>query len=112
MNKKINVLLVCSAGASSSFMAAKMRLAAKKRKIDMNVSARAESEIVNFIGDVDVIMIGPHLSVYYEEVKERYGSECPIVLMRKDYFSKLDGEKAVDHLLEELKNLHDDSAKQ
>jgi PTS system cellobiose-specific IIB component len=104
MRKKINVLLVCGAGASSSFMAAKMRLAAKKKKIDLNVSARAESEIVNFIGDVDAIMIGPHLSVYYEEVKERYSEECAVILMKKEYYSTLNGDKAIEHLLQEMGN--------
>ncbi len=104
MKKKISVLLVCGAGASSSFMAAKMRLAAKKKKIDLNVSARAESEIVNFIGDVDAIMIGPHLSVYYEEVKERYSEECAVILMKKEYYSTLNGDKAIEHLLQEMGN--------
>ncbi|MBQ9425119.1 MAG: PTS sugar transporter subunit IIB [Erysipelotrichaceae bacterium] len=104
MKKKISVLLVCGAGASSSFMAAKMRLAAKKKKIDLNVSARAESEIVNFIGDVDAIMIGPHLSVYYEEVKERYSEECAVILMKKEYYSTLNGDEAIEHLLQEIGN--------
>ena len=104
MKKKISVLLVCGAGASSSFMAAKMRLAAKKKKIDLNVSARAESEIVNFIGDVDAIMIGPHLSVYYEEVKERYSEECAVILMKKESYSTLNGDEAIEHLLQEIGN--------
>ena len=104
MKKKISVLLVCGAGASSSFMAAKMRLAAKKKKIDLNVSARAESEIVNFICDVDAIMIGPQLSVYYEEVKERYSEECAVILMKKEYYSTLNGDEAIEHLLQEIGN--------
>ena len=104
MKKKISVLLVCGAGASSSFMAAKMRLAAKKKKIDLNASARAESEIVNFVEDVDAIMIGPQLSVYYEEVKERYSEECAVILMKKEYYSTLNGDEAIEHLLQEIGN--------
>ena len=110
MKKKINVLLVCGSGASSSFMSAKMRVAAKKRGIDLNVKARAESEIANYYEDIDAIMIGPHLSVYYEEVKERYGEDCAVILMKKDYYGKLDGDKAIDHLFEVLKDLHDQGA--
>lgn len=109
MNRKLNVLLVCGAGASSSFMAAKMRVAAKNREIDLNVKARSESEIENYIEDVDAIMIGPHLSVYYEGIKKRHEQDCCIILMKKDYYSKLDGNKAIDHLLEEL-DLHDKGA--
>ena len=111
MKKQYNVLLVCGAGASSSFMAAKMRVAAKKRDIELNVKARSESEVVNFIDDVDAIMIGPHLSVWYEDMKSRYSDNCAVVLMKKEYYSKLDGDKAIDHLLQEL-DLHDEGAKQ
>ena len=109
MKRKLNVLLVCGAGASSSFMAAKMRVAAKKRNIDLNVSARSESEISNYIGDVDVIMIGPHLADYYENVRRTYGDDCRVILMDKSYYAKLDGDKAIDHLLGDF-DLHDNGA--
>ena len=111
MKDKLNILLVCGSGASSSFMAAKMRVAAKKRDIELNVTARAESEIENYIDDVDAVMIGPHLSIWYDDVKKRYGEECAVILMEKDYYSKLDGDKAIDHLLKELEDLHDEGAK-
>lgn len=109
--QKINVLLVCGSGASSSFMAAKMRMAARERGIDINARARAESEIMNYYEDVDAIMIGPHLFVYYDEVKKRFGDQCAVILMKKDYYGTLDGDKALDHLLAELKDLHHEGAK-
>ena len=101
---KLNVLLVCGVGASSGLMAAKMRLEARNRNLDINFVARSESEINSFVGDVDAIMIGPHFSLYYEELKENYGQDTVIVLMDKDYYSILDGNKAIDHLLQELQN--------
>ena len=104
MNKKINVLLVCGTGASTSFMAAKMRIAAKKMGIDLTITARSESEISNYIGDVDAIMIGPHLAQEHEVIKDAYPDEVVVIPMRKDYFASLDGEKAIEHLLEELNN--------
>lgn len=107
MEKKLKVLLVCGTGASTSFMAAKMRYAAKQRGIDISITARSESEISNYLGDVDVVMVGPHLGVYYDELKERFSEETRIILMDNDYFGKLDGNKAIDHLLSELNKLHD-----
>jgi PTS system cellobiose-specific IIB component len=91
-------------------MSAKMRLAARKKGIDLNASARAESEIMNYIEDVDAIMVGPHLSVFYDDLKERYDEQCAVILMKKDYYGKLDGDKALDHLLEELRKTHDSCA--
>ena len=103
MKKKLNVLLVCGSGASSSFMAAKMRFAAREKGLEINLSARSEGEISNFIGEVDAIMVGPHLAGDYETLKKTYGDECTIVLMEKNYYGNLDGEKAIEHLLKELK---------
>ena len=104
MNKNLCVLLVCGSGASSSFMAAKMRLAAKQRGLDLTVTARAESELINYRGEVDAVMVGPHLAGYYEDLKKEFSQDCAVILMKKDYYGSLDGEKAIDHLEEELKN--------
>lgn len=101
-DSRLTVLLVCGSGASSSFMAAKMRIAAKNRDLDLNLLARSESEISNFVGEVDAVMIGPHLSQYYEDLKNHYKDEFVTILMKTDYYSCLDGEKAIEHLIEEL----------
>ena len=69
--KKLNVLLVCGSGASSGFMAANMRKAASKQGLEIDIKARSESEIENYIDEID-------------------------------YYSSLDGEKAIAHLMEEM----------
>lgn len=102
--KKLNVLLVCGSGASSGFMAANIRKAAAARGMEVSVVARSESEIESYIEDIDVLMAGPHLAYIMDEVDE-LAEENPnlkVILMRKDYYSKLDGEAALDHMLEEL----------
>ena len=103
MKKKLNVLLVCGSGASSSFMAAKMRYAAREKGLEINFSARSEGEISNFIGEADAVMVGPHLAGDYDSLKQTYGDEFTVILMKKSYYGKLDGEKAIEHLLKELK---------
>ncbi|MBQ6334581.1 MAG: PTS sugar transporter subunit IIB [Erysipelotrichaceae bacterium] len=102
MNKNLNILLVCGAGASSSFMAAKMRMAAKEKRLTINIRARSEGEIGNYLGDIDALMVGPHLEGDYERLKKIYKDEIAVILMEKDYYAKLDGKKAVEHLLREL----------
>ena len=103
MNKKLKILLVCGSGASTSFMAAKMRFAARDSGLELDIAARSEGEIANYIGDVDAVMVGPHLSGDYETLVKTYGDECRIILMDKSYYGNLDGKKAIEHLLEELK---------
>ena len=76
--EKLNVLLVCGSGASSGFMAANMRKAASKQGLDIDIKARSESEIENYIDEINVILMEP------------------------DYYSVLNGEMAIAHLLEEM----------
>ena len=71
--KKLNVLLVCGSGASSGFMATNMRRAAVARGVDMDIKARSESEIENYVDEIDALMVGPHLAYILDEVEEYIG---------------------------------------
>lgn len=104
--KKIRVLLVCGSGASSGFMAANIRKVAKARGIDMQVNARSDSEISNYIDDCDLILVGPHLACILDEIKE-YEEEFSVKvdLMKAEYYSTLNGDKAVDHILSLIKEI-------
>lgn len=98
--EKIRVLLVCGSGASSGFMAANIRKAAAARGISMDIKARGESEIENYIEEIDALLIGPHLAYLVDEIEEHIGERnVKVLLMDKDYYSTLDGEKALDDLL-------------
>lgn len=101
--KKLNVLLVCGSGASSGFMAANIRKAAKARDLDISVVARSESEIDSYIDEIDVLMVGPHLAYILDEVDEIVGDwPVKVILMKKDYYATLDGQADLAHLLEQM----------
>ena len=100
---KLRVLLVCGSGASSGFMAVNMRKAASEAGLDLDIKARSESEIENYIDDIDVLMVGPHLAYILDEVEQyTHGSDVKVILMKPEYYSRLDGKMAVDHLLQEV----------
>jgi cellobiose PTS system EIIB component len=81
-------------------MAANMRKAATARGLELSIVARGESEIENYIDDIDVLMVGPHLSYLMEETQASLsGTDVKVILMEGSYYSTLNGEKAVDHLL-------------
>ena len=99
----MRVLLVCGSGASSGFMAANIRKAAKERGVALEITARGESEIENYIEDIDALMIGPHLAYLMDEIDEMFGEmNVKMILMKPEYYATLDGEKALSHLLEEM----------
>ncbi|WP_245954558.1 PTS sugar transporter subunit IIB [Fontibacillus phaseoli] len=100
----LNVLLVCGSGASSGFMAANIRKAAKKRNLNMDIKARGEAEIENYIDDIDALLVGPHLAYVIDEIKEiTKDTDVKVLLMKSSYYSTLDGEAALDDLMSELK---------
>lgn len=101
--KKLNVLLVCGSGASSGFMAANMRKAASKQGLEIDIKARSESEIENYIDEIDALMVGPHLAYILDDIDEyTHGTDVKVILMKADYYSTLNGEKAIAHLMEEM----------
>lgn len=98
--KNIKVLLVCGSGASSGFMAANMRKAAKEENLDLSIIARSESEIADYIDDIDVLMVGPHLAYVLDDIDEyTYGTDVPVILMKAEYYASLDGKQAIEHML-------------
>lgn len=101
--KKLNVLLVCGSGASSGFMAANIRKAAAEKGLEIKITARGESEIENYIDDIDALMVGPHLAYILDEVEEFVGdAPVKVILMKPEYYAILNGKQALDHLLEEV----------
>ncbi|RAX22843.1 MULTISPECIES: PTS sugar transporter subunit IIB [Actinomyces] len=103
MADDIRVLLVCGTGASSGFMAANMRKAVAAHGYNIKVTARSESEIENFINETDVVMIGPHLSYVFDDIDSFVGdADVTAILMRPEYYSSLDGEAAIQHLVDVL----------
>lgn len=98
--KELNVLLVCGSGASSGFMATNINKAAKKRGVPVTVKARSQSEVEAYADQIDCVMVGPHLKYAVPEIEDKVsGHDVKVVLMKKRYYSMLDGEGALDHIL-------------
>lgn len=73
------------------------------RGVDMDIKARSESEIENYVDEIDALMVGPHLAYILDEVEEYIGdNDVKVILMKPEYYSTLDGNKALDHLIAEM----------
>lgn len=56
-----NILLVCSAGMSTSLLVSKMKEAAKEAEIEVNINALPISECDSVIDTVDIVLLGPQV---------------------------------------------------
>ncbi|MEE3488865.1 MAG: PTS sugar transporter subunit IIB [Bulleidia sp.] len=100
MAVKHNVLLVCGSGASSGFMAANIRKAAKKRNLDITVNARSEATVEDYVDEIDALMIGPHLQSIKGDMEEICdGHDIKVMVCDRTAYAHLDGDKALDQIL-------------
>lgn len=77
-----HILLICGAGASSGFMAASARKAAKKGGKDLDIKAKSESELNDSLDSADLLLVAPHLKYMLDEVKtacEQNGTKYGII---------------------------------
>ncbi len=58
----MKILVVCGAGASSTFVASKVRKVAGDRGLSVSVEAGSESQLERQLMDVDVVLVGAHLA--------------------------------------------------
>lgn len=91
------ILLVCGAGASSGFMAAAARKAAKKNGLDYELKARSESELSENLSEYDLLLIAPHLKYMLDEVKEIGDAEgIKYGLIPQRVYGALDGNGLIE----------------
>ncbi|KAF9404318.1 hypothetical protein HW555_014393, partial [Spodoptera exigua] len=87
-------------GASSGFMAAAIRKAAKKREVKVTVKAASESQLDERANEIDYLLIGPHLSYMLNDIKEQMdGKNVKTAVIPQAIYGTLNGEKALDLIL-------------
>lgn len=93
------VLLVCGGGASSGFLAANIRKYAKKQGADLKIEARSESELSNYINDIDALLVGPHLAYMQDEIRSMTGpKKIPMELIDEDDYGMMDGQAVYEQI--------------
>lgn len=88
---RLHILLCCNLGASTGIMVNKMREVAtgseKLKGVDIKIEAHPASDLIEYIDDYDVVMLGPQIRHRFDELKEICDSKNkPIeVISVKDY---------------------------
>ncbi|KMT58367.1 PTS system lactose/cellobiose specific transporter subunit IIB [Listeria fleischmannii 1991] len=92
-----NILLICGSGASSGFMAASIRKAAKKNGREVSVKAISEAQLDEYIQTTDILLIGPHLAYMLEDLKNKMkGKNILIDIIPQSIYGALDGGAALE----------------
>lgn len=100
MTKK--VLLICSAGMSTSMLVKKMSDYARKNQIDIEAKAMGMAEAKPDIKNWDCVMIGPQVSFILKDIKQI--TTAPVELIPASIYALAKGEEAVKMALKMLGN--------
>jgi cellobiose PTS system EIIB component len=92
----MRILVVCGAGASSTFVAQRVRRAAHARGLEYTAFAGTEQSLPIDLDAADVVLIGPHLAHALDRIErdaEIRGAR--VVLLPADIFNDLDGTRTL-----------------
>ena len=97
------ILLVCSAGMSTSILVKRMEEAAKKQNYEVFIEAHAANEVRTIGKNWDVIMLGPQVRFQLKEFKAFYPDK-PIDSIEMRSYGRMDGESVLNHAKALLKD--------
>lgn len=92
------ILLVCSAGMSTSILVNKMLKAAEEQGIEVKIEAHANNALSQHAGNWDVCMVGPQIRFAIDSVQKALDIPTEVIDMR--VYGLADGAAALKRALE------------
>lgn len=99
--KKINILLVCNAGMSTSLIVDSMKKAAKEKGIDSDIDAQAADQVKVHYAGKDIILLGPQVRFKQKQIQKEVG-DIPVVVMDMAAYGQMNGEKILNDVMKEI----------
>ena len=81
----MNILLVCSAGMSTSLLVTRMLDYAKEKQINVHIEAHPVGEVESYGQDADVILLGPQVRFQLSHIKSLFPEKPVEVIDMRDY---------------------------
>ncbi|MDX2376987.1 PTS sugar transporter [Microbacterium sp. LRZ72] len=94
----MRILVVCGAGASSTFVAMRLRKAAQRAGVSIQASAGTHASLPIDLDSADVLLVGPHLEDQLTRIRELAANRGVLVsLLPDDVFADQDGTRTLAH---------------
>lgn len=97
------IMLVCTAGMSTSLLVSKMQQSAKENEIDADVFAVGVGEVEETLAekDVDVLLLGPQVRFKKNEYKKKVdGQNIPVEVVNMQDYGMVNGERVLQAALD------------
>jgi PTS system cellobiose-specific IIB component len=93
----MKILIVCGAGASSAFVAHRLRTTGKERGLTLTVVAGSEADLPASLDGIDVLLIGPHLAPRFERISAQAKKRSVgVALLPDSVFAARTGDEGLD----------------
>ena len=97
----MKILLVCSAGMSTSLLVTKMEKAAREKNLDVEILALGSGEAKKNLKGVDIILLGPQVRCMRKEFEKI--ATVPVDVIDMLAYGRMEGEKVLDSALAMMK---------
>lgn len=89
------IILLCSAGMSTSMLVKKMQEAAKAQNYDCTIAAFPMSEAKERAADADAILLGPQVRFNKDKVAEQCPG-VPVDVVDMKLYGRMDGKAVIE----------------
>ena len=90
----MNILLVCGAGASTSYLVTRMEKVSRELGRDDHIWAIAQTALKFEVGKADVVLLGPQITYMLEQVQQLAREKgIPAAVIRLQDYGMCDGAK-------------------
>ncbi len=96
----LRILLACGIGASTGFMAANMRKAAKAQNLDVTIHAVSKSQVPEYADKIDLLLLGPHFSAEVPKYRDMLKDHHVKASIDPDNYASLDGEAILEEAID------------
>lgn len=100
------IMLVCSAGMSTSLLVTKMQAASKAREMDTEIFAVSAAEADKHIAskNIDVLLLGPQVRFMKGQFEKKLADKnIPLDIINMQDYGKMNGENVLNQAFELMK---------
>ncbi|MDT0158663.1 hypothetical protein Q9R19_13620 [Microbacterium sp. ARD32] len=102
----MRILVVCGAGASSTFVARRLARSASEAGLDWSTEAGTERTAMTTPG-VDLVLIGAHLADRVDDIRSALSGRAGVAVLPETAFTDIDGSATLQFVRDAMVAPHD-----
>lgn len=102
----VKILLVCSAGMSTSMLVKKMQEEATHRSLDAEIVAVGDADSAKQLETSSIVMLGPQVRYLEKSMIDRVDNKIPVCVIDMQAYGMMNGAKVLDDALKAIEEFH------